>query len=43
MTITYTDIQNANNGIKTTDVKGKEYAEVNQRGITPACAGKRQY
>lgn len=31
MTITYTDIQNANNGIKTTDVKGKEYAEVNQR------------
>ncbi len=31
MAITYTDIQNANNGIKTTDVKGKEYAEVNQR------------
>lgn len=31
MTIAYTDIQNANNGIKTTDVKGKEYAEVNQR------------
>lgn len=31
MTITYTDIQNANNSIKTTDVKGKDYAEVNQR------------
>lgn len=31
MTITYTDIQNANNGIKATDVKGKNYAEVNQR------------
>lgn len=30
-TITFKDIQEANETIKTTDVKGKEYAEVNQR------------
>ena len=29
--ITFKDIQEANKTIKTTDVKGKEYAEVNQR------------
>lgn len=29
--ITFKDIQEANKAIKTTDVKGKEYAEVNQR------------
>ena len=29
--ITYEDIQKANETIKTTDIKGKEYAEVNQR------------
>ena len=29
--ITFKDIQEANQTIKTTDVKGKEYAEVNQR------------
>lgn len=29
--ITFDDIQNANKTIKTTDVKGKDYAEVNQR------------
>jgi hypothetical protein len=29
--ITYTDIKNANAEIVTTDIKGKEYAEVNQR------------
>lgn len=29
--MTYQDIQNANAQIKTTDIKGKEYAEVNQR------------
>lgn len=29
--MTYKDIQNANASIKTTDIKGKEYAEVNQR------------
>lgn len=27
----FTDIQNANKTIKTTDIKGKQYAEVNQR------------
>lgn len=31
MTITYEDIKRANEAIKTTDIKGKEYAEVNQR------------
>ena len=30
-TITFADIQKANESIKTTDIKGKEYAEVNQR------------
>ena len=29
--LTYTDIRLANESIKTTDIKGKEYAEVNQR------------
>lgn len=29
--ITFADIQKANETIKTTDIKGKEYAEVNQR------------
>ena len=29
--ITFEDIQKANETIKTTDIKGKEYAEVNQR------------
>ena len=29
--IKYEDIQKANETIKTTDIKGKEYAEVNQR------------
>ena len=29
--ITFEDIQKANDTIKTTDIKGKEYAEVNQR------------
>lgn len=29
--ITYDDIQKANEAIKTTDIKGKDYAEVNQR------------
>lgn len=29
--ITFDDIQKANETIKTTDIKGKEYAEVNQR------------
>lgn len=29
--ITFEDIQKANDSIKTTDIKGKEYAEVNQR------------
>lgn len=28
---TYEDIKKANESIKTTDIKGKEYAEVNQR------------
>lgn len=31
MTITFEDIKKANESIKTTDIKGKEYAEVNQR------------
>ena len=31
MSITYEDIKKANDAIKTTDIKGKEYAEVNQR------------
>lgn len=30
-TITFEDIQKANETIKTTDIKGKDYAEVNQR------------
>ena len=29
--ITFEDIQKANETIKTTDIKGKDYAEVNQR------------
>ena len=29
--ITYEDLQKANESIKTTDIKGKDYAEVNQR------------
>ena len=29
--IKYVDIEKANKTIKTTDIKGKEYAEVNQR------------
>jgi hypothetical protein len=29
--MTYEDIKKANESIKTTDIKGKEYAEVNQR------------
>ena len=29
--ITFDDIQKANETIKTTDIKGKNYAEVNQR------------
>ena len=29
--ITFEQIQEANKSIKTTDIKGKEYAEVNQR------------
>lgn len=29
--MTYQDIQNANKSIKTTDIKGKAYAEVNER------------
>ena len=29
--VTYDDIQKANSSIQTTDIKGKEYAEVNQR------------
>ena len=29
--ITYEDIKRANDSIRTTDIKGKEYAEVNQR------------
>ena len=29
--ITFEDIQKANDTIKTTDIKGKDYAEVNQR------------
>lgn len=29
--VTYADIKNANDAIKTTDIKGKAYAEVNQR------------
>lgn len=31
MAITYEDIKKANETIKTTDIKGKDYAEVNQR------------
>lgn len=31
MSITFEQIQKANESIKTTDIKGKEYAEVNQR------------
>ena len=31
MEIKFEDIQKANESIKTTDIKGKEYAEVNQR------------
>lgn len=31
MEIKFEDIQKANETIKTTDIKGKEYAEVNQR------------
>lgn len=31
MDITFKDIQKANEAIKTTDIKGKDYAEVNQR------------
>lgn len=31
MSITYEDIKKANDTIRTTDIKGKEYAEVNQR------------
>lgn len=31
MEITYADIENANSTIKTTDIKGKDYAEVPQR------------
>lgn len=31
MTMTFEDLQRANAEIKTTDIKGKEYAEVNQR------------
>ena len=31
MTITFDDLQKANEQIKTTDIKGKEYAEVHQR------------
>ena len=31
MSITYKDIASANDAIKTTDIKGKDYAEVNQR------------
>ena len=31
MAITFEDLQRANEAIKTTDIKGKEYAEVNQR------------
>lgn len=31
MEITFENIQKANETIKTTDIKGKEYAEVNQR------------
>lgn len=31
MSIKYEDIKKANDAIKTTDIKGKEYAEVNQR------------
>lgn len=31
MSITYEDIKKANDAIKTTDIKGKDYAEVNQR------------
>ena len=29
--IKYADIEKANKSIKTTDIKGKDYAEVNQR------------
>ena len=29
--VTFEDIQKANHSIKTTDIKGREYAEVNQR------------
>ena len=31
MAITFDDLQNANHEIRTTNIKGKEYAEVNQR------------
>ena len=31
MQITFEDIKRANESIRTTDIKGKEYAEVNQR------------
>lgn len=31
MNITYEDLKRANDSIKTTDIKGKDYAEVNQR------------
>lgn len=31
MTVTFEDLQKANETIKTTDIKGKEYAEVHQR------------
>lgn len=31
MDVTYEDIKKANDAIKTTDIKGKDYAEVNQR------------
>ena len=31
MSITFEDLQKANESIRTTDIKGKEYAEVNQR------------
>ena len=31
MTVTYDQIKKANDSIRTTDIKGKDYAEVNQR------------
>ena len=31
MTVTYEQLEKANNSIRTTDIKGKDYAEVNQR------------